>query len=164
MLLVVSILPINSWALKGDSTLPAHFDADHVSHNMKTNVTTFTGQVKMQQGSTNLTADKVTAYKDKSGQVNKIIAIGNPAHYSTLPDAQKQVMDAYGDTIVYLPLERKADITGNAKVTQPPNSYSGAHLVYDMEKQLTTALPGEDGLPSQLILQPQDLPGKKANQ
>jgi len=162
-LLSSSLLPTKSWALSGDSNLPAQFSADHISHNIKSNITIFTGHVQMDQGSTHLTADKVTAYKDKSGQINKILAEGKPAHYSTLPDAQQQVMDAYGKTIIYFPLARKAEIIGEAKIIQAPNSYSGAHLVYDMAKQLTTALPSEDGTSSQLILQPQNLPGRSRN-
>lgn len=148
-------------ALQSDASQPVDFMADDVSFNDNDGTTVYTGHVKMDQGSTHLTADKVVVYKDKQGNVNKTIATGH-AHYTTLPDNQKNPMDALGDTIEYYPQKQIAIIIGNGQVIQGMNSIQGPRIIYDMVKQTVTSIPSlvSGGGKSLLILQPQDLPGR----
>jgi lipopolysaccharide export system protein LptA len=117
----------------------------------------------MGQGTTHIVADKVTAYKNMQGDIDQVVAIGNPAHYSTLPDDQKYPIDAFGDRIVYYPIARIAQIIGNGYVTQGKNSLKGPHIIYEMDKKIVRSLPlaARNGEKSSLVLQPQDFPGKK---
>ncbi|HVV68781.1 MAG TPA: lipopolysaccharide transport periplasmic protein LptA [Gammaproteobacteria bacterium] len=155
------LIPGNCLALSTDRDQPAHFIADKFQTNQKTGITIFTGHVQMDQGTTHLTADKVTVYNGEHGRINKAIAVGAPAHYSTLPDNEKKnrMMDAYGKTIEYYPQLRKAVILGDGIVIQGPNRLNGEHIIYELDKQLATSLPTGTAQ-SVLVLQPQDLPGQ----
>lgn len=159
LLLISWCIAIPTYALKTDREQPAHFVADHVLFNQKAGLTVFTGQVKMDQGTTHLIAEKVTVYSDKAGTVVKAVATGNPAHYTTLPDDQKNPIDALGDTIEYYPQEKKAVIKGNGVVTQGPNRFNGSYIVYNMIEQTVVSIPTKQGVQSVLVLQPQALPG-----
>lgn len=160
--LMLSLLfSANVWAANNDSHVPATFDSDQLDYNQKTRVTIFTGHVKMDQGTTHLFADKVTLYSDKDNKITKLIAIGKQAHYSTLPEGQTKVLDAFADTIEYYPPEKKAILIGNAFVDQPPNQLRGSHIIYDMIKQQVLSLPANPGQQTVVILQPNDLPGGK---
>lgn len=148
-------------ALQTDANQPMNFIADDVSFNDNNGTTVYTGHVSMNQGSTHLTADKVIVYKDKEGSMNKAVAMGKPAHYTTLPDNQKKPMDAFGDTIAYYPQQQRAIIMGNGNVIQAMNSLQGPRIIYDMVKQTVTSFPATlGGEKSLLILQPRDLPSK----
>jgi lipopolysaccharide export system protein LptA len=161
ILSICILIPINSLALSTDRDQPAHFTADKFQTNQKTGITIFTGHVQMDQGSTHLNADKVTVYNGEHGRINKAVAIGLPAHYTTMPDDEKKnrPMNAFGKTIEYYPQERKAVILGDGLVIQGPNRLNGEHIIYEMEKQLVTSLP-TGPIQSVLVLQPQDLPGQ----
>lgn len=161
--LLLLLIPSMSFGLNSDSDLPAHFVADSVVYNYKQGITVFNGHVKMDQGTTHLTADEVTSYANNDGKIYQVIAIGNLAHYTTLPDNQDKIVDIFGRKITYYPLEKKAIVIGNGTVIQEPNQFNGEHLVYDMQKQLVTSLPVE-GAQSVIVLQPQELPGKSKAQ
>lgn len=156
-LITLLLLPLFSWGLSSDEKEPAHFEADDVSMNHKTGITVFTGHVKVDQGSTHLTADKLTVYKDQEGKVTKIVAAGQLAHYATLPDKQKMPMDAFAKTIEYYPKEKKAVLLGQGMITQGSNTFKGEHIIYNLAQQTVTSLPTA-GSKSVLILQPQDMP------
>lgn len=151
------LLPFSSWGLSSDEKKPAHFEADDVNLNHKTGLTVFTGHVKVDQGTTHLIADKLTVYKGPEGKVTKVIAVGQLARYTTLPDKQKKVMDAFAKTIEYYPKEKKAVLLGQGTITQGSNTFKGEHIIYDLAQQTVTSLPTA-GSKSVLILQPQDMP------
>lgn len=152
------------FALKSDHNLPATFIADLVNYNNKTAVTFFTGHVKMDQGTTHLTGDEVTVENDSGGKVAKVIDKGHQAHYSTLPDGQEEIVDAYADTIEYYPQKGIAILISNAKVTQGKNSFTGPKIIYDIKKQVVLSTPTSQAVQSVIILQPQDLPGSHKTQ
>ncbi len=157
---------IPALALSSDNQQPAHFIADHVVYNYKDGITIFTGNVKLNQGTTQLIADQVTTYTNKDGKIDKAIATGTGnqlAHYSTLPDNQDQIVDVFGERIEYYPLDKQAVVIGSGTITQGQNRFNGSHIVYDMQKQVVTSLPVPDQQ-SVIIVQPQNLPGKAKNQ
>ncbi len=158
--LCLALLPPTTAALTSDAEQQAYFKADNVSFNYHTGATVYTGNVVMDQGSTHLTADKVTVHKDRHGNTDKTIAEGNLAHYTTLPDQQKKPIYASGNVIEYYPQKKLAVITGNAEVIQGRNNFHGPRIVYDMVKQTVFSDPSQQGGESVIVLQPQDLPGK----
>lgn len=166
-LLTILLLALSSpaFALKSDATQVAHFSADHVSFNGQNGTTIYSGRVKMQQGTTQLIANQVVVYRDKEGGTDKAVATGNLAHYSTLPDNQKDPMDALGDKIEYYPKKHLAIILGNGTITQAKNSLQGPYIVYDMIKQKIDLIPAlgpkTQDKKALIVLQPWDLPGSK---
>ncbi len=160
LLIATGLIPSLAQALSSDQNLPARFVSDHVVFNHKTGITIFTGNVKMDQGTTHLTGDKVTSYSNDNGNVTKVVAVGKLAHYNTLPDGQEKAVDAWAETIEYYPQEKTAILIGNGKVTQGANSFTGPHIVYNMEKQTVVSTPTTSNTQSVIVLQPQDLPGK----
>lgn len=143
-----------AYALRTDSDLPMSVTSDKLDFNNKTGITIFTGNVKMDQGTTHLKADKVTVYKQQDGEIEKIVAIGKPAHYSTLPEIGKEVMDAFGKSIEYYPQKKQAVILGDGSIQQGQSVFTAQHIVYDLAKDTLTSIPTKSGGPAKLILQP----------
>lgn len=159
----IFLYPHITLALSSDTHKIAKFVADHVAFNYRNGTTVYTGHVTMDQGTTHLQANKVTIYRDPNGNINQVIATGtagNLAHYTTLPDKQRQSIEAYGDTIEYYPAKQLAIIIGDGKVVQGKNSLQGSHIVYDLAKQTVVSSPSHPGNKSVIVLQPNELPGK----
>lgn len=157
------ILSFPTYALSSDSKLPMNISSDTVDFNSKTGITIFTGDVNMDQGTTHLKADKVTVYRHPDGEIQKIIAIGLPAHYRTLPKENDDTMDAYGNTIEYYPDKEQAVILGNGLVQQGKNTFTSPHIIYDLAKETVISRSTSSGGKSQLILQPKRTSGQKTN-
>ena len=130
-----------SVALPSDPNQVAYFSSDTISLNQQQGITIYGGHVHMQQGSTSLFADKVTVYKNQAGVTYQVIAIGNPAHYSNIPEDKAEPVDASGRSIVYYPLKKTAVIWGGGSVVQGKNSLKGEHIIYDTVKQILSSQP-----------------------
>lgn len=162
--LALSLYSLSSQALNSDTNNPATFIADHVFFNYDNGTTIYSGHVNMTQGTTHLTADKVTVFKDKYGHIDQVIAEGSPAHYATLPDQQKKPLDAAGDTIKYYPQQKLAVIIGNGLVMQGMNSLQGSHIIYNMANETVVSDAGAGDKKSVIVLQPNDLPQREVKE
>lgn len=112
-----------------------YLNSDQASYNRKTHVSTYTGKVKFSQETSHLTADKLVIYDNKkNNKIYKMVAFGNRAHYSTLPEGKQDVIHAKANTITYYLQKNTAVLTGNAEVTQKGNRMRGPHIVYNTKR------------------------------
>ena len=82
-----------------------------------------------------LFAEKLVVYDNKNNKVYKIVAFGKRAHYSTLPDGKKDILNAKANIIQYYPLKNTAILIGDAEVTQKSSTMRGPHITYNMQQQ-----------------------------
>ena len=73
------------YALTSDKNEPILIEADQVQIVEKTGLSTYTGNVKFQQGSIKIEADNIVIYTEKK-KFKKAIASGSPAHFTQKPD------------------------------------------------------------------------------
>lgn len=113
---------------------PANFTSDRANYNLKTREYTFDGHVIMTKGEDRLYADKVITYRDKKGNVNKIIAYGKPVNY-LIYGTDKRLIRAEALTLEYYPLIQRAILIGEASITQDNNkSIKAPRIIYDLNK------------------------------
>ena len=141
-----------SYALPDDREKPMDASANNATLDDKTGLTTLTGDVKVVQGSMNITASKLVIYKDKNGDVSKMIATGAPAFFSQQQQANQPVSKAWGSTMNYSVANQTVTITGNARVEQQKDKFTGQKIVYHMDKALVQATGGKQRV--KMILQP----------
>jgi lipopolysaccharide export system protein LptA len=151
--------------LPSDKTAKAYIAANSAEINKTTGVSIFIGDVKIDHGSTHVTADKVTTYTDQNNHVIKAIAIGlngNLATYQTLNDPKNPPLIAKAQTIQYFPPQHYVILIGDAVVTQGKDSITGQHLEYDLTKKLLLTKPniGEKTGRTQIVIQPDDVNNK----
>jgi lipopolysaccharide export system protein LptA len=130
------------WALPSDRDQPANIEADHVEYQQKTGITIYTGHVKVDQGTSHLLADTMTVYQDSHNKkMQKIIAQGNLAQYTTLPKPGGEILHASAKTIQYDPINNQVLLLGDAVVMQEGNSFRGQHIEYDVTKEIVVSAP-----------------------
>ena len=153
-----------SFALKSDRNQPIKIEADHVEINEKTQISHYSGNVLMQQGSLKIIADEVTVYL-KSGVLHQVTILGNPAHFEQVPDNKKDLVKSRAKHMEYYATEQRLLLKQDAEVLQGPNQFRGDQIEYDT---LTSTVRGNKAEDSNsrvhAIIQPSEEPPKEKEQ
>lgn len=142
-------------ALPEDARQAIHITADSATRNDQTGITLYKGDVLLTQGSMKVTGDSIEL-RQTGKSITTIIAKGRPAEFQQRPAANKEVTHAYGEVLDYNIRTKELEITGQAKVSQGSDSFSGNRIVYDMNKNTVNAFSdkSDNGQRVQMIIQP----------
>lgn len=111
---------------------PAVLDAQQALYNRLHHMSTYLGNVHMRQTTTSLKASSLIVYDDlKTNKIYKLVATGQPVHYSTLPPGKQYKVYAEAKVMIYYPQQHLAVLQGNVKVNQHNNSFTGQYCKYN---------------------------------
>lgn len=134
-LLILSFYYKSIYANDPDNQQIIHVNADSLQFNNESKIGIYQGHIKLTQGTRILTADYVTSYSNKEGQIIKIIAIGHPACYRALVFYKHPKLIATGNTIYYYPLKDWLEAVGDAQIIQGQSHFQGPQINYDFKKK-----------------------------
>jgi|HigsolmetaAR202D_1030399.scaffolds.fasta_scaffold21883_2 lipopolysaccharide transport periplasmic protein LptA len=138
LLLALGCAP--AWALKSDRTKQAELESDQAERDMAKGISVYTGNVVLTQGTTRLTADKMTVHTNAKGELVKAVAEGREVTFRELLDGQQEYIDARAPYMEYVATDGgHITLKGGATLTQGRNSFSGETIRYDMSRELITA-------------------------
>jgi lipopolysaccharide export system protein LptA len=140
-------------ALKNDQSKSIHLKAASVNYDYKKGVIIYSGNVHGVQGSTNLWAEKMTIYLNHNHKIEKAIATGHFAHYSTQPNERDALLHAWATTITYYPIAGKVILVGDARIQQNKNIFTSHQINYDIFNEMIYSHPGAKSTAS-IILEP----------
>lgn len=127
-----------TYALEKDKTQPIYIEANQVDMAEKSGISTYSGNVKLEQGSIKINADSITVYtQDK--KLQRIIATGAPALFSQQPDKNSNEVIASAQLVEYSSIHGKLILSGDAKMKQGANSFSGNKIEYDTINDVLSA-------------------------
>src|SRR5579872_4726259 len=152
------LLPISLFALQGDDQQIMHIISDGSTFNYKTGMNVYEGHVKIDQGTTHLTADRVVTTKNNNHKMEQAIAYGltQLAEYTTIPKPGDAVLHAKAKVIKFYPAKSIVFLEGDVVVTQGKNSFAGPVIVYNVKDQIVTAPPSKTGRAT-IIIEPSQL-------
>jgi len=152
------LMPVSLLALEGDDTQVMHIISDASTFNYKTGTNIYEGHVKIDQGTTHLTADRVVTTNNSKHKMEEAIAYGltELAEYTTVPKPNDPVLHAKAKVIKYYPAKSMVYLEGNVIVTQGKNIFQGPVIVYNMKDQIVTAPPSKTGRAT-IIIEPGQL-------
>ncbi|MEP1470720.1 MAG: lipopolysaccharide transport periplasmic protein LptA [Halieaceae bacterium] len=136
--LVFSVLSATTVALPDDREQPIRITADQALRDEKQGFTEYTGNVRMDQGSMHIEADKITIYHVDE-DADKIVAEGTPAHMQQRPEVDKGLMHARANIIEYYKAEDRVHLRDNAQVEQDGSTVAGDTIDYFITEQLVRA-------------------------
>ncbi len=125
-------------ALSSDRDQPINIRADRVRIDEHKGISEYSGHVELTQGSIVLTADQLTVYQSQ-GKLQRIEARGTPARFKQLPDNSRKAIEAYAEQMEYLAGSERLLLTGQARVTQGGNVFSGHTIAYDTRRSTVSA-------------------------
>ncbi|HTM63635.1 MAG TPA: lipopolysaccharide transport periplasmic protein LptA [Gammaproteobacteria bacterium] len=137
LLLLSGITAVSVFALPGDSKEMLHIKADSTIINYKRGTKYFQGNVIVDQGTTHITADRMTTKENDKHLIEEAIAYGinDLAHFWTTPKAGEQVVDAHAKIIKFYPITHNATLQSNVHVMQGENNFQGQLIHYNMNDQ-----------------------------
>lgn len=125
--LAVSMLWSTSvWA---ETQPPVDFTASTMAYNPKSGEVTLNGNVKVTQGTLDLTCQKLTMLVNQGGNISTMTANGNVAFTRQTPVGEES---ATGTTAVYQPSVGVLKLTGNVTLTRGGNTLNGEVLTYNI--------------------------------
>ena len=133
-IIVLTIIPALSFALKGDEKQPLQIVADSATLDQKQMVSVFTGNVVITKGSLVVHADKGVANEDKQG--NRTLTLyGSPVTFVQAQDDGGKI-EGQGDKFEYNSKSSLAVLTGRARVKKGKNAVIGDVLTYNTQTQV----------------------------
>ncbi len=127
-------LSATAFALPSDRNQPISLVADKATYSEATGVTTYTGNVIIEQGTMKLQASSIVAQLNKSKQISTITATGGPAKFQQQVDSAKGVARGEAQKIVYNAETGIINLIGNAYLYQDGASIRSSTLKYSMNK------------------------------
>lgn len=131
---------LNAYALESDRNQPIAIEADQGSLDQKNQVTTFSGNVIIKQGSLNIRAASVRVSQDKSGN-QTMHAEGSPVKFGQQLE-NKGYVEGQGNKVEYASATGLVKLSGNAKVQRGGDVAIGDVITYNMRTEVYTVLGG----------------------
>ena len=128
-LLLAGAAPVH--ALSTDSDQPIDIVADGAEHDDARRMTTYRGNVVIDQGSLHINADTVVVLFDAHDRVMKITSAGAPAHFRQLPDGDTSYRKAWARQMEYFPQQDLINLSGEARYEKDGSQVQADRLVYD---------------------------------
>lgn len=132
-MLVVSALPLVASALPSDANQPIRLLADKATYSERTGVTTYSGNVTIEQGTLKIAADNITLNLDDKRSIKSAVATGRPATMQQVVTKEKGLAKGQANKIDYNAVTGIVTLTGNAKLTQAGASFSGNTIRYSLK-------------------------------
>lgn len=147
-----------TFALSEDRERPFHIVADSSIFNYKTGIDTYEGNVKVDQGTSHLTADHLVTQKNKQHKMTSAIATGikKLAEYTTVPKAGDPTLNAKARVIKFYPPASIVILEQDVVITQKENSFHGPLIIYNMKDQVVTAPASQHGRAT-IVIGPEQL-------
>ncbi len=157
-LLLFLFFSVKSFALQADSKEIIHILADSSLVDYKSGINVYEGNVKVDQGTTYLTAERVVTKNNAKHKIEEAIAYGSKrlAEYTTIPKEGDKLLRAQAKVIKFYPQKTTLILEGDVKVTQGENSFNGAVIIYNTKDQIISA-PASKGGRSKIIIDPKQL-------
>lgn len=122
-------------ALPNDKNEALHISADKQEVNLKLGEVVYIGDVKLVQGSLEITSQKLTVHKDKNQTEESVTAEGSPAHYKQLPEVGKPEIHAEAGIIFYNFKTEQLELNKNVSIEQNGSISKADHVDYDIKSQ-----------------------------
>lgn len=155
ILLLLILTTRHTLALPSDSKQRIYIYADTSYYNYKTGKNIFEGNVRVDQGTTHITADKLVTQTNQKHRLKEAVAYGKNdlAHYWTISKQSQPEIHAYAKVIKFYPIQANVTLESAARVIQGKNSFQGELIHYNSNDQ-TITVPRSTGARAVIIYNP----------
>lgn len=123
------------FAERADRDKPLHLSADQVLMDDAQQISTFTGNVQLTQGTMLLRGDKIVVVQDKEG-FKLGTAYGNTASFRQKREGLDEYVEGYGERIEYDTRAETVVFYGQARVKRNLDEVRGEHITYSATTEI----------------------------
>ncbi len=127
-----------SHAERADRDQPVHLEAAQVSIDDANQISTFTGNVQLTQGTMTIRGDKIVVRQDKDG-LQHGTATGQPASFRQKRESLGEYVEGYGERIEYDSENTTVDLFGQARIQRGHDEVRGEHISYNFRTEIFQA-------------------------
>lgn len=142
-----------AWAIPSDRHQQITLSADRATYNDKTGVTTYSGNVIIEQGTLKVQADSIVANLNTKREISSITATGRPAKFQQQIHVDKGVAYGQAQKIIYNADTGIITLSGGAYLNQDGAIMRAETLRYSMNKGDVEATGSKSGR-VQLVIPP----------
>lgn len=124
-----------SWAEQADRDKPTHIDAGQVMVDDAQQVSTFSGNVQISQGTLLIRGDKVVITEEADGS-RRATVYGHPASFRQKREGLNEYVEGYGERIEHDTRAETLDFYGNARVVRDRDEVRGEHITYSQKTEI----------------------------
>jgi len=138
LLLPALLLPLWApacFAERADRDKPVHLEADQLLIDDARQVSTFTGNVKLTQGTMLIRGDKIVVKQDKEGFKHGT-AYGNTASFRQKREGLDEYVEGYGERIEYDTRAETVDFYVQARLKRDLDEVRGEHITYSQKTEI----------------------------
>lgn len=104
----------------------------------KAGLVVYKGNVVLTQGTLKIESDRLLILRN-GNVLEKAVAEGKPARFQQQISADQGITHAEGDRIDYFAVRKEVHLSGNARMEQERNEFSGEKITYDMANEKVVA-------------------------
>ena len=135
LLAIIFFYTPTSLAERADRDKPIHLEADQVRIDDAQQISTFTGNVKLSQGTLLIRGDKIVVTQDKDGFKHGT-AYGNTASFRQKRDGLDEYVEGYGERIEYDARAETVDFYVRARLKRELDEVLGEHITYSAKTDI----------------------------
>lgn len=151
------------YAEHADHNKPMHIESDRVSIDDAHQISIFTGNVVMTQGTLVIRGNQIVVTQGKNGFKHGT-ATGNLASFRQKREGLDEYVEGYGERIEYDSGSEVMEIFGHARVKRGLDDIRGEHITYNSRTEVfqVNSAPGKQTAPSgkeprvRAVIQPKD--------
>lgn len=135
-------------AERADRDQPVYLEADQVMIDDARQISTYTGRVRLTQGTLLVLGDKLVVTEDPQGHtVNTVY--GRTAEFRQKREGLDEYVQGYGQRIVYDTRAENIDLFGQARIIQGLDDLRGEHITYSAKTEIYLVDSGQPAKPGQ---------------
>jgi len=121
-------------AERADREKPINLEADTMEVDDMAKVSTYTGNVRLTQGTLLILADKLVVRQDKDG-FSSATALGNPVSFRQKREGVDEYIEGWANRIEYDGRRDRVELFGNARVRRGQDEVRGSYIAYDARSE-----------------------------
>lgn len=155
----------SGFAEQADRDQPINLEADRVTVDDASQITTFAGSVRLSQGSLLILGDTIIVTQEKRGSMH-IVAHGKTASFRQKRETADGYVEGYGERIEYDTTSEILLLDVQARLKRHLDEVTGEHITYNAKTDLFRVNVGKDDADApphqrvRVVLQPKPKPGE----
>jgi lipopolysaccharide export system protein LptA len=125
-------------AERADRNATMNLEADQVTMDDAQHISTFTGNVRLSQGTLLIQGDKIVVAQDKDG-FKHATAYGNTAEFRQKREGLDEYVEGYGKRIDYDMRSETLNFYEKARLKRNLDEFSGDHITYNAKTEIFQA-------------------------
>ena len=151
LLLLVGTWPALAVALSSDKQQPINIEADKLDIDESKQISTYQGNVELQQGSLNIQGDRIVFHFNENNEILYLEINGSPARFRQLNDDGEPI-NGTAAYMKYIDSESRLELQGDASLLIAEDSIESDQIVVNTETNALQAGNGSDRV--RMLIQP----------